>query len=163
MAKPIKNVTPPDRVVKWKKMWGTPRLLEEAETDAAYEEFVEAMVPGHMHKLFLKQFGVPKAVFGNRFFGEGSAYQDWDTRISTLAGPDVTHAEAVVVYGSPDRMEAHAMRGEVRRTLRDIIIDDWQAAFAVVRVGETTLYVFVEPKMRGCIVKVVQKESPSQN
>ncbi len=154
MAKPITNVTPADRLERWKKLWATPRLMEEAETDAAFETFVEGMVPGHMHKRFLKFFGVPKTHFGNRFFGEGSVYHDWDTRISSLAGFESTHAEVQVVYGSPDKLEGHALRGEIRRTLRDIVMDDWHAAFAVVRVGSATLFVFVEPKMRGCIVKV---------
>lgn len=159
MGKPIVSVTPPDRVERWKKLWGTPRKLEVAATDAAFEEFQEALVPGHMHKLFLKTFGTPKAKFGNRFFSDDSSFHKWETRLSRLIG-EGENIEAIVIYGSPDRLEAHAMKGERRRTLRDIVIDDWQAACAIVRAEHTTLYIFIEPKMRGCIVRTVQGEPP---
>ena len=155
MAKPIKSVTPDNRVERWKKMWGTPRRLDEEETDAAFEEFEENLVPRHMHKLFLKSFGQPKAQFGNRFFADEATYQSWDTRLSAL-GANASHVETIVIYGSPEKLEAHWLRGESRRTLRDIVIDDWHAACAIVRGGARTFYVFVEPKMRGCIVRVVR-------
>ena len=157
MAKPIKFITPANRVERWKKLWATPKLLDAATTDAAYEEFQNEFVPGHMHKYFLKSFGVPKAQFGNRFFMEDAQYRNWDMKISAFAG-EGGHVEVIAIYGSPDALEAHALRGERRRSLRDIIIDDWQAACAIVRAGPTTLYVFIEPKMRGCIVRVVQAE-----
>lgn len=152
MPKTPDTVTPPQRVDRWKKMWGSLRVLSTEETELAFEEFCEALVPRHMHKKFLQLFGVPKAPFGNRFFAEESSYRDWDTRLSTFFTSGTDHAEAIVIYGSPDALEAHYLRGQVRRTLRDIIIDDWFAACAIVRAAGTVLYVFVEPKMRGVIV-----------
>ena len=154
MAKPIKVVTPENRLERWKKLWATPRRLDVAATDAAFEEFEEEFVSGHMRKYFLKSFGIPKAVFGNRYFKEDALYRSWDTRISSFAG-EGEHVEVVVIYGSPDKLEAHQLKGERRRTLRDIVIDDWQAACAIVRADTTTLYVFIEPKMKGCIVRTV--------
>jgi hypothetical protein len=156
MAKPNETVTPANRVERWKKLWGTPRKLEPGATDDAFDEFADALVPSHMHKMFLKTFGVPKAQFGNRYFMDGASFQNWDTKLATLVGGGIEPVEVVVIYGSPDRLEAHALRGERRRTLRDIVIDDWQAACAIVRAGANTLYVFVEPKMRGCIVRSVR-------
>jgi len=144
-------------VERWKKLWATPRLLDVSLTDAAFEEFQEAFVPGHMHKYFLKSFGVPKAQFGNRFFMEDAQYRSWDMRLSSFTG-EGEHVDVTVIYASPDALEAYALRGERRRTLRDIIIDDWQAACAIVRAGPTTLYVFIEPKMRGCMVRTVHDE-----
>ena len=152
MAKPIKHVTPADRVDRWKKLWGTPRRLDSATTDSAFEEFEAGFLPSHMRKHFLKLFGQPKAQFGNRFFQEDAQYRDWNMKISSFAG-EGEHVEVTVIYGSPDALEAHFLRGERRRTLRDIVIDDWQAACAIVRAGPTKLFVFVEPKMRGCIVR----------
>jgi len=154
VAKPIKTITPADRFELWKKLWGTPKLLNDIETEAAFEEFQESFIPGHMQKYFLKSFGVPKAVFGNRYFMEDAQYRNWDTPISSLAG-EGDRIEAVVVYGSPEKIEAHLLKGERRRTLRDVVMDDWQAACAIVRAGATTLYIFIEPKMRGCIVRAV--------
>ncbi len=152
MAKPIKNVTPTTRVEGWKKLWATPRLLDDTATEAAFEEFLDGFVPGHMRKYFVKSFGVPKAAFGNRYFMEDASYRNWDMKISEFAG-EGDHVEVVTIYGSPDKLEAHVLRGERRRSLRDIVIDDWQASCAIVRAGTTTLFVFIEPKMRGCIVR----------
>jgi hypothetical protein len=157
MAKPQELVTPANRIDRWKKLWATPRLLDSQTTESVFEEFQDALVPRHMHKLFLKSFGQPKAKFGNRFFSDDATYRNWDTKISSLAG-DGEHVEATIIYASTEALEGHTLRGERRRTLRDIIVDDWHAACAVVRAGKTTLYIFVEPKMRGCIVKVVQAE-----
>ena len=145
----------------WKKLWATPRLLNQEETDAAFEEFQEGFIPGHMRKYFLKSFGVPKAVFGNRYFMEDATYRNWDMKISSFAG-EGEQVEAIAIYGSPDRLEAHALRGERRRSLRDVIVDDWQAACAIVRAGETTLLIFVEPKMRGCIVRAIHAEETEE-
>ena len=159
MAKPNKFITPEDRIEKWKKLWATPKLLDDAATDEAFEEFVANFIPTHMRRLFLRTFGVPKAAFGNRFFLDGSAYHEWDTRISALAGIEGGHVDVTVIYAGPDRMEGHTLRGERRRSLRDIVIDDWHLAIAIVRAGRSDLYVFVEPKMRGCVVKTVRRES----
>lgn len=155
MAKPIKHVTPEDRVGRWRKMFAAPRLLDAEETEAAFEEFTEAFVPSHIRKRFVKFFGVPRAVFGNRFFMEDAQYQNWDTRLSQLLSSASSHADAIVIYGAPDQLEAHALRGELRRSLRDIIIDDWQAACAIVRAGNVTIYFFIEPKMKGCMIRIV--------
>lgn len=162
MAKPIKHITPENRLPAWKKLWATPRLLSEVEADAAFEEFQDGFVPGHMRKFFAKSFGVPRAEFGNRCFVEDSGYKNWDMKIASFAG-EGEQVEATVIYGAPDRLEAHALRGERRRSLRDIVVDDWQAACAIVRAGETTLYVFVEPKMRGCIVRTVRAEETMES
>ena len=156
MAKPIVGETPPNRMERWKKLWATPRLLDDAKADANFEEFQREFVPSHMHKQFLRFFGMPKARFGNRYFMEDAVYQDWDTKLSSLGAGEGSHVEVTVIYGSPTRLEAHWLRGEPRRSLRDIVIDDWQAACAIVRAAHTTIYVFVEPKMRGCIVRIVQ-------
>jgi hypothetical protein len=163
MAKPSSSVTPDNRVDRWKKMWGTPRKLDPEETEIAFDEFAQAVVPGHMHKMFLKNFGVPKAQFGNRYFGEETSFQNWDTRLSSLLG-EGDHLEAIVIYASPEKIEAHWLRGERRRTLRDIVIDDWHAACAIVKAGSSRLNLFIEPKMRGCIIRIVQvgdDEEPS--
>lgn len=157
MAKPLKFVTPENRVERWKKLWGKPRRLDSAETEAAFDEFLAEFVPSRMHKLFLKTFGNPKGVYDNRFFRDEAAFQNWDAKLSSLMLAD-GHADVTVIYGSSDTLEAHAMRGEVRRSLRDIVIDDWHGACAVVRSGTKTLYVFVAPKMRGCIVRSVQTD-----
>jgi hypothetical protein len=149
MKKPI---TPEGRLERWKKLWATPRILSDTESKAEFEEFVEAFVPGHMEKKFRQFFGTPRAKFGNRFFRDGAVFQSWDTALSGLGLRDVTHAEATVIYGSPEGLEATWLRGELRRTLRDIVVDDWHAACVIVRAGEARLYAFVEPKMRGCIV-----------
>jgi len=162
MAKPTGPITPVDRVEKWKKKWGAVRLLDDETTEADFAEFQDALVPGHMQKRFANTFGVPRAVFGNRYFVDDAKYQDWDTKFTTLLWSNVTHVEATVIYASPDSLEAHRMRGEIRRTLRDVIIDDWQAACAIVRGGDSTLYVFVEPKMRGCIVVGLRDEEESK-
>lgn len=158
MAKPTARPTPDNRVDRWKKLWATPRLLDDAATDEAFDEFAEALVPSHMHKMFLKQFGTPKSQFGNRFFVDGVSFQNWETRFSILGAGESGSLEATVIYGSPDRLEAHQLRGETRRKLRDVVIDDWHAACAIVRSPRATFYVFVEPKMRGCIVRTVSNE-----
>lgn len=158
MAKPITHVTPENRVERWKKLWATPRKLSPEATDEAFDAFAEALVPRHMHKMFLKTFGQPKAKFGNRFFVDEAAYHNWDTKLSTLVGNGAP-LEVTVIYGSPDRLEAHRIRGERRRTLRDVVIDDWHAGCAVVEGGRKTLFLFVEPKMRGCIVRSVVNEN----
>jgi hypothetical protein len=153
VAKPVTFVTPPNRIERWKKLWATPKKLNEAETDAAFDEFLDNLVPTHMHTLFLRKFGLPKASFGNRFFNDESMYQNWDLKLTQLLAAEGPHIEATVIYGSPDKLEAHTLRGERRRSLRDIVIDDWHAACAIVRSDRVHLYVFIEPKMRGCIVR----------
>ena len=127
-------------------------MLDDEATNAAFEEFERVFVPGHMSKRFLKVFGVPKMAFGNRYFKDDAAYRTWDTRLQSLVPGDLTHVEVTVIYGSPDSLEAHRIRGETRRTLKDIFIDDWVAACAIVKAGPVTLYMFAEPKMKGAIV-----------
>ena len=145
-------VTPENRIEKWKKLWGTPKLLDETETDAAFDDFVDTFVPRNMHKMFLKTFGTPKGKFGNRFFAESAVYRNWDTRIAQLIDDSATHAEVTIIYANADLLEAYAMRGEVRRSLRDIFIDDWHAGCALIRAGDCTIYAVVELKMKGCVV-----------
>lgn len=147
-----KPPTPEGRVERWKKLWGGLRPLSQAETDQAYEEFVDTFVPGHMEKKFRQFFGTPRAKFGNRFFRDDSVYHTWTTTFSSLGLRDATHVEATILYAGPDSLEGHTMRGEVRRTLKDLLVDDWHAACAMVRTDEVRLYLFIEPKMRGCIV-----------
>lgn len=154
MPKPSAYITPPDRLEKWKKLWATPRAASDEETEKGFEEFLDEFVPSHMHKLFRKSFGVPKVKFGNRFFKGDAQYLKWDTKLSMLMGVG-EHVSVLAIYASGDEIEGYQLRGERRRTLRDIIIDDWVASCAIVRGDEKTVYVFVEEKMRGCIVRVL--------
>jgi len=161
MARISSSVTPADRVPFWKKLWGTPRLLDEAATDEAFEEFEESFVPSHMHKIFTKSFG-GKTKLDNRFFVDEALFHNWDSKLQDLVHASQGKADVIVIYGSPDRLEAHFLKGELRRSLRDIVKDDWQAACAIVRAGRTTLYLFVDIKMRGCLVRTVQSEVESE-
>ncbi|MHB8637217.1 MAG: hypothetical protein ACYC96_12180 [Fimbriimonadaceae bacterium] len=156
MPKPTDDPTPVGRVDRWKKLWGTPKRLDVDATAVAFDEFADAFVPSHMHKKFLKTFGVPKAHFGNRFFVEDVAFRNWDTKLAALLPPDATHVEATVLYGSPDALAGHRLKGEARRSLKDLVVDDWHAACAIVRAGGTSVYMFVEPKMRGCAVRTIR-------
>jgi hypothetical protein len=155
--------TPPNRIERWKKMWGTPKRLDAAETDAEFEAFQDAFVPSHMHKIFLKTFGVPKAAFNNRFFVDEAVFRSWDTKLSTLLRSDIGHAEVTVIYGSPTHLEANRLRGEMRRSLRDVFIDDWHCACAIVRGGHATVYLFIQPKSRGCIVRVIKDDGTAND
>ncbi len=149
--------TPDNRVERWKKLWGTPKPLGERETEDAFDEFRDAFVPGHMHKQFLKTFGVPKAAFGNRFFLDDVTFWNWNTRLDQMLPSDTEGVVVDIVYGSPEALEGWRLsHGVLRRSLKDIVIDDWHAACAIVRAGGTTLYVFVEPKIRGCLVRTVK-------
>lgn len=152
MAKPPKFVTPPDRVEKWKRFWGTPRKLSPEQSEAAYDTFVEGFVPSHMEKKFHQFFGTPRAAFGNRFFRDDATYHPWETRLSNLGLVEEKAIEVTIVYAAGDDLEAHVLKGEPRRTLKDIFMDDWHAAGAILVAGEHTLYLFIEPKMKGAIV-----------
>lgn len=155
-----KPATPEGRIERWKKLWGGVRTLSSSEAEEAYEEFVEEFVPGHMEKKFRQFFGTPRAKFGNRFFRDDAVYHTWNTSFSSLGLRDATHVEATILYSSPEDIEGHVMRGEVRRTLKDLLVDDWHAACAMVRAEEVRLYLFIEPKMRGCIVlRLTEEES----
>ncbi len=146
------KATPEGRPDKWKKLWGTPRAMDDDTTTEAFEDFIENFIPGHMHKRFFKTFGVPRASFGNRFFVDGAKWHPFDTRVSSLIMPGETHFEAIVIYGSPDSVEGWALRGEVRRSFRDLFLDDWHSACAILHVGPEVFYAFIEPKMKGCVV-----------
>lgn len=161
MANPLREITPEGRVERWKKMWGNPKLLDDDATETAFDEFVEQFVPVRMQRQFAKLFGTPKAQFGNRCFAEDSQHHNWDTKLSDFAELD-DHTEVIVIYGAPDRNEAHSLRGDRRRSLKDIVIDDWHPACAIVRARSANLYVFVENKMRGCIVRVVQNSDEEE-
>ena len=161
MSRAKAGVTPADRIGFWKKLWGTPQLMDQSATDEAFEEFQNELVPTHMHKAFLKTFGAPKAKFNNRFFNDDAVFQNWNTRLEQLAPGEHGKAEVIVIYGSPERLEGHLLRGELRRSLRDVIMDDWHPACAIIRTSRATLYLFVEPKMRGCIIRTVKHERDS--
>lgn len=135
-------------------MWGTPRPMTEAQVNDAFDEFRDAFVPSHMHKRFLKTFGVPKASFGNRYFNDKATFWNWLSRLNQILPVDVEEAEVEVIYGSPDAIEGWRLKGPTRRNLRDIVIDDWHAACVIVRSPKATLYVFIEPKIVGCLVLV---------
>jgi hypothetical protein len=150
-------VTPVGREDQWKRLWGKTRVLDDVATEAAFEEFQEQFVPSHMRKLFLRFFGVRRAHFGNRFFREEAAYHRWETKLSALIEAEGENIEVILIYALDDRLEAHVLKGQRRRSLRDIVVDDKQAACGIVRAGAITLYLFIEPKMRGCIVRSVQK------
>lgn len=156
--RPSTRPTPDNRVERWKKLWGTPRPLNVRDTEDAFDAFREAFVPGHMHKRFLKTFGVPKAAFGNRYFVDDTVFRNWDTRFDQIVGSDVTEVEVEVIYGSPEELEGWRIKGAPRRSLRDVFIDDWFAGCAIVRAGTTTLYLFIEPKIRGVLVLTVRGE-----
>jgi hypothetical protein len=143
-------------------MWGTPRPMTEAQVNDAFDEFREAFVPGHMHKRFLKTFGVPKASFGNRFFSDDAKFWNWLSRLNQILPTEVEEAEVDVIYGSPDAIEGWKLKGPTRRNLRDIVIDDWHAACAIVRSPKTTLYVFIEPKIVGCLVLTVRGQGEEE-
>lgn len=136
-------------------MWGKAVLVGETETTELFDDFVENFVVGHMQNRFLKTFGVPKATFGNRFFHEDAVYFRLDMRISHLI-TQATHVETVVLYGSPEEVEAHRMRGETRRKFRDVFVDDWHPGCAIVIAEGKTLYMFCEPKGEGVIVRTVR-------
>ena len=157
MATPKKFVTPPDRIERWRKLWAAPKRLSEDETDDAFDEFQECFVRSHMRKMFLKQFGRSRAEYGTRFFLEDVSRYNWKTRLSQILG-EGDPVEATVIYGSPDALEAHTLRGERRRSLRDIVIDDWFAACAIVRGPEKTIYLFVQPKMNGCLLRTDESD-----
>ena len=156
MPKPTEFVTPDKRVDRWKKYWGTPKRLSETETEDAFDELQNALVPRHMHKQFLKFFGQPKQAFGNRFYSDEAVFVNWDTRIGQLVGAEGANVEVTVIYGSPDRLEGHLLKGERRRTLRDIVVDDWFGCCGIVRSARMTLYFFLEHKGGGCIVRTIK-------
>jgi hypothetical protein len=158
MARLAKTVTTENRLPFWKKLWATPRLLDQEATDSAFDEFQEGLIPRHMHKIFLKSFGAKKDQLNNRFFVDEATFQSWDSKLQELLPSHEESVEAIVIYGSPDRLEAHQLKGQPRRTVRDIVVDDWQAACGIVTAGHSKLYLFVEPKMRGCIVRVVKED-----
>jgi hypothetical protein len=143
-------------------MWSTPRKLTQDETDLVFEEFQEAFVPKHMHKEFLRLFGQPKAKFNNRFFTDEATYQNWNARLEQLGAGKEGKAEATVIYGSPERLEAHRFTGDLRRSLKDVIVDDWIPACAIVTSERAIFYIFVEPKMRGCVVRTVRNEQDDE-
>jgi hypothetical protein len=155
MARAGKSITPENRLETWKKLWGSPRRLDDAETEAAFDEFVEGFVTSHMRKRFLKLFGVPKAQFGNRCFMEDASFRNWDTKFSSLGAPEGGHVEVTVFYASGESLEAHWMRGQSRRSLRDVFVDDWEAACAIARAEDATFFLFVQAKGGGCMVRVV--------
>lgn len=158
MAKPNPRATPDNRVDRWKKLWGTPKPMSDEAVTAAFDEFRDSFVPSHMHKQFMKLFGVPKAPFGNRFFVDEAAFKLLDTRISTLVSMSETHCQATIIYGTPDTLEGWTMRGETRRTLKDLFVDDWFAACAIITAGDTTVYAFIEPKMKGSVLRAIRGE-----
>lgn len=152
MAKPLKSITPPGRLEHWKRLWAKPKPLSKEEAEKAFDEFVEQFIEGHMQPRFFRIFGEQKAQFGNRFFREDARFYSLATRldaIQSIEGP----IEATVIYGGPEAMEAHQLRGEGRRTLRDLVVDDWFAACAIIRTETADLYAFCEPKGGGAIVR----------
>lgn len=158
MARISRVITPTNRVPRWKKNWATPRLLDEDEATAAFEEFQEQFIPSRMNKKFLQFFGNSRAQFGNRFFMDDAVYHSWDTSFVRLGAGETGHVEAIVIYALNEDMEATWLKGQTRRSLRDVVIDDWQAACAIVRAEKATYYMFVEPRMKGVIVRTVPNE-----
>ena len=152
----VPRPTPDNRVERWKKLWGTPRPLDAKATEDAFDEFRDAFVPSHMHKRFLKTFGVPKAAFGNRFFVDDASFRNWNTRLDQILPANVEEVEVEIVYGSTEAIEGWRLKGATRRSLRDVFIDDWFGACAIVRSEATTLYLFIEPKIQGVLVRTVK-------
>ncbi len=151
MSKPTKNITPPNRIPTWAKLWASPIHLTAQEAEEALEEFMEGLVPGRIHKKFLQFFGTPRAAFGNRFFMDDCVYHDWNTKMSDMGAEEPL--EVLTVYAADEELDGYLLKGQTRRSLRDIVVDDWHTACSIVRSGEDVWYVFVEPKMRGCIVR----------
>lgn len=156
MAKPVASATPPNRVERWKKLWGTPRPLSDDATTEVFETFRDEFVPSHMHKRFLKTFGVPKVAFGNRFFKDDAVYRDLDLKIGMLLPSTETHIEAKIIYATADTLEGWALRGESRRSFRDLFVDDWHTACARIEAGSSVLLAFMEPKMKGTMVRIIR-------
>ena len=156
MAQPSPRPTPDNRVERWKKLWGTPRPLDVRSTEDAFDEFREAFVPSHMHKRFLKTFGVPKAAFGNRFFVDDASFRNWNTRLDQILPAEILEVEVEVIYGSTETLDGWRLKGATRRSLRDVFIDDWVGGLAIVRAEGTTLYLFIEPKIQGVLLRTVK-------
>lgn len=150
MSKPI---TPEGRLESWKRRWSAPRQLSDAEAEAVFDRFVEGFIPGHMEKKFRQFFGTPRAKFGNRFFCDDAFYHDWDRTLATLGFAEVQHAEVAILYAQGKTLEGYRFRGEPRRSLKDLFVDDWHAAVAVIEAGDLVMYAFIEPKMRGSVVR----------
>jgi hypothetical protein len=116
-----------------------------------------------MRKRFLQLFGTPKAQFGNRCFMEDASFRKWDTKFSFLGAPEGGHVEATVIYASGEELEGHWMRGQSRRTLKDVLVDDWEGGCAIVRSGAATFYLFVQARGEGCMVRTVPNEGRTQD
>jgi hypothetical protein len=145
----------------WKKLWAAPVQLDDAATEAAFEELTEALVPRHMRGRFVKRFGVPKERFGNRFFVDGAVFRDWNAKLSDL-GAASSHVEVDVITAAGDELRGYRLRGQSRRTLKDIVIDDAEAVCAIVRDSQVTLYVLTEPGVKGAIVLVADASSDEE-
>lgn len=153
MSKPVPFVTPPNRLESWRKVWAKPEKLSSEEAEQVLDEFMEGLVPSRIHKKFLQFFGTPRASFGNRFFLDDCVFFDWKTKFSDLGAEQPL--EVRVIYAAKDNLEAHLLKGQAHRSLRDIVVDDWHSSCAIVASGEQKWFVFVEPKMKGCIVRQV--------
>jgi hypothetical protein len=158
VANPSEGRRRAPREETWKRLWAAPIELNDAATEATFEELTEALVPGHMQGRFVKRFGVPRERFGNRFFVEGAVFRDWSTRLTEL-GVAGSHVEVDVVTASGDELRGYRLRGQSRRTLKDVVIDDSEAVCAIVRDSQVTLYILTEPGMRGAIVLVADDHS----
>lgn len=141
----------------WLKLWGKARPLSDDETSLVFEEFLEQFVPPHMHKMFIRVIDAPKAKFGNRFFREDSAFTPFETPLFQLlhsAAPE-DMVEAKVILPRAEKFDGFVLKGQARRTLRQLVIDDWQTTMATLNLEGETVYVFVEPKMGGCMIRTV--------
>jgi hypothetical protein len=152
MPKPA-TVTPEGRIEQWKRKWSHPQLLNDSLSTQVFETFLDAFVPSHMVKQFVKTFGVPKAAYGNRFFPENSSFVPLSVRIGSLLGPTTVPLEADLMYALADDIEVYRIRSDTKRTFKDLFIDDWHAACATFRCEFGTGHAFIEPKMRGAIVQ----------
>ncbi len=162
MARLNKTITPENRLPFWKKLWATPKKLDQEAADAVFDEFMNGLIPRHMHKIFLKSFGAKKEQLNNRFFLDDATFQNWETKLQDLLPSKDEMIEATVIYGSSESLEAFQLRGQPRRSLKDVVMDDWQASCALVRAETSTLYVFVDIRMRGCIVRLVKDENEDE-
>lgn len=139
------------RTETWKKLWGTPVALSDEETEQIFDEVIDALIPTHMQVRFAKRFGVPKEKFNNRYFTDRAVFKGWDAKLSHLGlEGETVFVEVVVPTG--DEIRGYRLKGQTRRALKDIVIDDVEAVCAVARTPMMTIYIFAEAGTRGCIV-----------
>lgn len=135
----------------WKKLWATPVELDEEATEAIFDELLDAIVPSHVQIRFTKRFGNPKEKFDNRFFSDRSFFREWTTTLSHL-GAEGGQMTVDVVTASGKDFHGYRLKGQTRRTIKDIVIDSHQSVGAIARTSMITIYMLVMSGTKGAIV-----------